>query len=183
MAPKGSDTVHCRGNLQVCSCRKSNPKWFWCILRHTGKMNRETLKVFKQGGGFPGGTRTLLPMQRTQEAWVWPLDWKAPLEEVMATQRSVAGYSPCVLSHLGSVWLFENSTDCSSPGSSVHGIFHAIVLAWIAISSSRGSSQPRDQTCISCDSCIAGRFFTADHQGSPGYNPGGRKESDTTEET
>ena len=89
-------------------------------------------------------------MQRTQEAWVQPLDWKAPLEEVMATQRSLAGYSPCVLSHVGPVWLFENSMDCSSPGSSGHGILHAIVLAWIAISSSRGSSQPRDQTCIFC---------------------------------
>ena len=33
--------------------------------------------------------------------------------------------------------------DCSLPGSSVHGIFQAIVLEWIAISISRGSSQPR----------------------------------------
>ena len=31
---------------------------------------------------------------------------------------------------------------------------------WAAISSFRGSSQPRDHTCISCVSCIAGRFFT-----------------------
>ena len=36
--------------------------------------------------------------------------------------------------------------DCSLPGSSVHGIFQAIVLEWIAISFSRGSSQPRVQT-------------------------------------
>ena len=36
--------------------------------------------------------------------------------------------------------------DCSLPGSSVHGIFQAIVLEWIAISFSRGSSQPGDQT-------------------------------------
>ena len=34
--------------------------------------------------------------------------------------------------------------DCSLPGSSVHGIFQAIVLEWIAISFSRGSFQPRD---------------------------------------
>ena len=63
------------------------------------------------------------------EAWVRLLDWKAPLEEVMATQRSLAGYSSCVLSHLGPVQLFENSMDCSLPGSSVHEILHAIVLA------------------------------------------------------
>ena len=36
--------------------------------------------------------------------------------------------------------------DCNLPSSSVHGIFQAIVLEWIAISFSRGSSQPRDQT-------------------------------------
>ena len=39
--------------------------------------------------------------------------------------------------------------DCSLPGSSVHGIFQAIVLEWIAISFSRGSSRPRDQTRVS----------------------------------
>ena len=39
--------------------------------------------------------------------------------------------------------------DCSLPGSSVHGIFQAIVLEWIAISFSRGSSRPRDRTWVS----------------------------------
>ena len=47
--------------------------------------------------------------------------------------------------------------DCSPPGSSVHEIFQARILEWVAISFSRGSSQPRDQTWVSC---IAGRFFT-----------------------
>ena len=36
--------------------------------------------------------------------------------------------------------------DCSPPGSSVHGIIQAKILEWVAISSSRGSSQPKDQT-------------------------------------
>ena len=39
--------------------------------------------------------------------------------------------------------------DCSLPGSSVHGIFQAMVLEWIAISFSKGSSQPRDRTRVS----------------------------------
>ena len=47
--------------------------------------------------------------------------------------------------------------DCSPPGSSIHGIFQARVLEWAAISFSRGSSQPRDRTWVSC---IAGRGFT-----------------------
>ena len=36
--------------------------------------------------------------------------------------------------------------DCSLPGSSVHGVFQARILEWVAISSSRGSSQPSDRT-------------------------------------
>ena len=39
--------------------------------------------------------------------------------------------------------------DCSLPGSSVHGILQARILQWVAMSSSRGSSQPRDQTGVS----------------------------------
>ena len=53
-----------------------------------------------------------------------------------------------------------NSLDCSLPGSSAHGILQARILERVAISFSRESSQPRDQTQISCVSCIAGRFFT-----------------------
>ena len=45
-------------------------------------------------------------------------------------------------------------TDYSPPGSSVHGIFQTRILDWVAISSSRASSQPRDQTSISCVSFI-----------------------------
>ena len=40
--------------------------------------------------------------------------------------------------------------DCSSPGCSVHGISQARILEWVALNSSRGSSQPRDQTRASC---------------------------------
>ena len=47
--------------------------------------------------------------------------------------------------------------DCSLPHSSVHGIFQARVLEWVAISFSRGSSRPRDRTQISG---IVGRCFT-----------------------
>ena len=43
--------------------------------------------------------------------------------------------------------------DCSLPGFSVHGIFQARISEWVAISSSRGSSWPRDRTHVSCVSC------------------------------
>ena len=39
--------------------------------------------------------------------------------------------------------------DCSPPGVSVHGILQARILEWVAMPSSRGSSQPRDQTQVS----------------------------------
>ena len=48
-------------------------------------------------------------------------------------------------------------SNCSPPGSSVHGILQARILEWVAIPSSSASSQPRDQTLVSR---IAGRFFT-----------------------
>ena len=41
-----------------------------------------------------------------------------------------------------------SSMDCSSPGSSVHGIFQARIPEWVAISYSRGSSWPRDRTSV-----------------------------------
>ena len=57
-----------------------------------------------------------------------------------------------------------NSIDCSPPGSSVHRISQAGRLEWVVISFSRGSSQPRNQTRISC---IAGAFFTTEPPGKP----------------
>ena len=45
---------------------------------------------------------------------------------------------------------FCDPVDCSLPGSSVHGISQARILGWVAISFSRGSSRPRDRTCVSC---------------------------------
>ena len=47
--------------------------------------------------------------------------------------------------------------DYSLPGFSVHGVFQARVLEWVAIAFSRGSSRPRDQTRVSR---IVGRRFT-----------------------
>ena len=45
---------------------------------------------------------------------------------------------------------FCNPTDCSPPGSSANGILQARILEWVAISSSMGSSRPRDRTHASC---------------------------------
>ena len=57
----------------------------------------------------------------------------------------------CVLSH---VLLFCDPMDCKPSGFSVHGIFQARILEGIAISFPTGSFQHRDQTHVSCISCI-----------------------------
>ena len=55
--------------------------------------------------------------------------------------------------------------DRSPPGSSVHRIFQARILEWVAISSSRGSSW----THVFCGSCIGRRIlYPLSHLGSPG---------------
>ena len=56
---------------------------------------------------------------------------------------------------------------CSLPGSSVHRISQARILKWVIMLSSRGSSRPRDQTCVSYVSCVAGGIFTTESPGKP----------------
>ena len=68
----------------------------------------------------------------------------------------------CVCVHaqsLSHVWLCD-PMDCSLPDSYIYGISQGRILEWVAISSSRGSSWPRDQTHVSCISCIG--FSTAE---------------------
>ena len=61
----------------------------------------------------------------------------------------------CVCVLLSRVQLF--ATPWTIACSFVRGILQVRMLEWVAIPSSRGSSQPRDQTQVSC---ISGRFFT-----------------------
>ena len=63
-------------------------------------------------------------------------------------------------------------SDSLTPGTAahqapVHGMSQARVLGWAAITSSRGSSLPKGQTCTSC---IAGGFFTTESPGKPARN-------------
>ena len=61
-----------------------------------------------------------------------------------------------------------NPMDCSPPGSSVHGILQARILEWVAMPSSRGSSQPRDRIPVSYISYIGRQvLYHWCHLGSP----------------
>ena len=88
---------------------------------------------------------------------------------VMKCLRGIRGHSSvpvcaCVCVCAQSCPTLCDSMDCSLPGFSVHGIFQAGILEWVAISFFRGSSWHRDWTRISCVSCT-GRLIptTAPH--------------------
>ena len=68
---------------------------------------------------------------------------------------------------LSRVWLYD-PMDCSPPGSSVHGILQARIPEWVAVSSSRRASRPRNRTWVSYISCI-GRWilYRLSYEGSP----------------
>ena len=90
------------------------------------------------------------------------------LVSISTWNSEISSYTLCCVSQ--SCLALCSPLDCSPPSSSVHGIFQARVLQWVAIPFSRGSSRPRDQTCISSDSCTAGGFFTAEPPGEvPDY--------------
>ena len=91
------------------------------------------------------------------------------LEKEMATHSSVLAWripgtvEPGGLPSMGSHRVGHNwgdlaaaaAADCSPPGSSVHGIFQARILEWVAILCSRASFPPRDRTRGSCVTCTS----------------------------
>ena len=89
----------------------------------------------------------------------WSIYLKSEYEVQEAARNQTGAGAQCL-----TPW---NPQDCSPSGSSVHGIFQARILEWAAISISRWSSQSRDQTHISCNSCLAGQFFTTAPPGKP----------------
>ena len=103
----------------------------------------------------------------------WTAAYQAPLSMGFSRQEYWSGVP---LPSLGA-WVYAKSVrlcltlcnpmDCSLSDTSLHGILQARILEWVAMPSSRGSSWPRDRTCVSCISCIAGRFFTPEPPGKP----------------
>ena len=85
-------------------------------------------------------------------------NWKQPEKNVFLFERKVKVLVTQLCSTLC------DPMACSLPGSSVHGILQARILELVAISFSRGSSQPSDWNWVSC---IAGRFYWWSHQQRP----------------
>ena len=91
------------------------------------------------------------------------MDW-LDLLAVQGTLKSLLQHHkwrwtyPCVPCVLSCIWLFVAPWTVACQASL--SMEFSRQEYWVAISYSRGSSQPRDQTCVSCISCI-GRFFTS----------------------
>ena len=89
------------------------------------------------------------------------------------TQWSIISRCTCVCAQsLNNVRLFETPWAVSYQTPLSMGILQQRILEWVAMHTSRGFSQPKDQSRVSCISCIAGRFFTAEllsHWGNPYY--------------
>ena len=84
--------------------------------------------------------------------------WESPLDSKELKPINPKGHEKVLESEITQTYLtLCDPMDCSSPGSSIHGIFQAIVLEWVAISFSGGSSRSRDQTQVSR---IVDRHFT-----------------------
>ena len=82
--------------------------------------------------------------------------------------KTKSKHSACMCTHsLQSCLVLCDPVDHSPPGSSVHGIFLARILEWVAILSCKGSSQLKDQTSVSCIFCNEGKFFTPEPLGKP----------------
>ena len=91
---------------------------------------------------------------RPPAAWIWwRQGWDPP-------PRCVSGCCAKSLSHVR----LCDPMNGSPPGFSVHGILQARILEWVAMPSSRGPSQPRDQTQVSC---MAGIFLPSEPLGNP----------------
>ena len=119
----------------------SGSPWSWCLLSFLLCIAELflSLHISSNFGLCPGHSEyyeTLGPVNNTPAACL------------------VAQSCPTLL--LSPVQLF---LDCSLPGSSAHGIAQARILKYVAISFSRGYSRSRDQTLISCVSCMSRRIL------------------------
>ena len=86
--------------------------------------------------------------------------WTLPCRDIQhPTSQHSLDYR-CAYEHAQSCLTLCTPMDCRLPGSSVQ-------LEWVAMPSSRGSSQPRDWTCISYVSGITGEFFATEPLGKP----------------
>ena len=112
----------------------------WKILQERGTPDHLTCLLRNLYAGQEATVRT---GRWTTDGFQWGKEY------VKAVHRHPA-YSTYMQSKVAQSCLtLCDPMDCSPPGSSIHGILQARILEWVAISFSRGSSRPRDQTQVS----------------------------------
>ena len=89
----------------------------------------------------------------------WPIVWSQKISPYQDDTLVLPVQGMHVSSVAQSCLTLCNPMDCSPPGFSVHGIFQARILKWVAIAYSRGSSWNMGQTLISCVSCCSRRIL------------------------
>ena len=131
-----SNTRQKNGRRQRHICYGKERKWensqvtLFSLLESFNQVN----KVHSGFCGTLGRGKWVQEFRNELKIWEFVL-WMQPLLLFLAT-KSFLTLQPHEL--------------YSPPGSSVHGMFQARILEWVAVSFSRGSSWPRDWTCISC---------------------------------
>ena len=142
-----------KGNFQwspVCDpCQRPpsrNPLWMWkspskCVM--VGTVRSTPLKIIPR---FYHSTNYLVSIFHIP-------CWFASKCIHISYLRILYSLFCCCVEPLNYVRFFCNPMDWSPSSSPVHKISQARILEWVAISFSRGSSQPKDQTHISCVSC------------------------------
>ena len=114
----------------------------------------------KENIPWTGSKGIALPMQK-------PKDSKIPKSNLNFHVIKKVCVHACVLSRFSHVRHFATLGMVARQSPLPMGFLWARTLEWVAMPSSRGSSQPRDQTRVSCVSCIAGGFFTTEPPGKP----------------
>ena len=100
--------------------------------------------------------------------WMYLMPLNCPLKnEEDGTFYAIYSFCACMPSCFSHVWLFVTLWEHSSPDSSAHGILQARVLEWVAMPSSRGSSQPRVWTRVCLLNWQADFLYHLCHWGSP----------------
>ena len=115
---------------------------------------KSILRMKEEDGEGDWAVREDVELWRTENFWKSMANSKHQMPSCVLKGivhlPSVINFSViCVCVHTQLCQILHDPMDSSPPGSSVHGIFQARILQWVAISFSRGSSQARDWTHIS----------------------------------
>ena len=114
--------------------------------------------------------------------WIWPVSTKqfflttlleqnvwsfAPHQKPVLQLSTQTVHVLYILSHFSHVWLLATPWTVAHQEPLSMGIFQARILEWVAISSSKGSSQPQDQTHVPTSPTLVRGFFTTSATGKP----------------